>query len=571
MKNYISSFLLVLFTLASCNNDGDLFSISSVTDNELIASNQAVVLSNANNTSVVLSFAWDVNKLVGSSSEVLASEPAMTLEMSDDETFDANVIRLEVVNNSKAFIGGELNTLANTLGLINDEVNASYFRLAAASGSNIAPTYSETIKVDITPYKIDYTKGHLVRSNVETGVMESTGEWLSSPNETGVYTGFIGAAAWYGFYLQEGDGTVWGNDGVSGTPFILSSSTKKDEKWNCWFPSVAGSYFVEFDTNKKQWTASNITKLEATGDLSGSLVFNRNENTWTLVGVTVESGTTYQLQLKGETAIYNQNSGDSETSNFGTIYFAQEGDMVVKANQVSNISVVATQSGELSLVLNLNRPDQLTLSLTEGTEQPIKIPELLYLPGVDDGISGGWNFNNYISLTNNDDEQFYTGVLNVNSLWGYNFSPIKDDWDTKYTSAGGDAYGGTLELAGATNIPAPTAGLYLYQVSTSAMTYNLTALGNEIYVQGIDDKWEWNTELVQTATPGVYEGVVSFTGNLPWGMKIMLVKDNWDLAYGCSNGKLNFGANGVTNDPNLRGDYVITVNLIEGIYSINAE
>lgn len=568
-KNFIY-LILLLFGLTGCYKDGDLLTISSITDNELIASESKITLSAENNTTIVLSFAWNINELTASSPNIIVPEASTTLEMSDNESFEGNVLNIVVSNNSKAFTGGELNTYANELGLVNGEINATYFRLAAASGSNITPIYSEVIQVDITPYKIDFTTGLIMTADAETGVMSATGQWLSSPEESGVYYGFMGAPAWSNFYVQEGDGTIWGNDGINGTAFELSSSTNPEERWNCWFPAVSGSYYVEFDTNKKEWTANNITKLSVSGDLAGEMSFARDKNTWTLNSLNVENGKTYQVQLEGATNIYNKDTGDSETSITGSVFFAQEGDMVVKADAASLITITAKQSGKLALILDLNDPTNLTLTLGDGGEEPITIPEYLYVVGVDDGITGGdWNFNNSLVLTSNtDDEQFYTGVLNVNSLWGYSFNPINGDWDTKYDYAEGDAYTGNLANAGGNNIPTPDAGLYLYQVSTSAMTYSLTALGSEVYVQGIDDVWDWNTPLAATTTPGVYAGEVTFTGSLPWGMKIMLEKENWDLGYGCSAGELSFGESGTTNDPELTGTYTLTVNLIERTYTI---
>ena len=50
-----------------------------------------------------------------------------------------------------------------------------------------------------------------------------TGVTLYSAASDGQYLGFMGVTAWYNFFMKEGDGTVWGNDGVTGTAFLMSS------------------------------------------------------------------------------------------------------------------------------------------------------------------------------------------------------------------------------------------------------------------------------------------------------------------------------------------------------------
>ncbi|MFV0553906.1 MAG: DUF5114 domain-containing protein [Mangrovibacterium sp.] len=574
MKRNIVLIFFALLTLVSCVNDGELLTLSSVSENELIASGDNVVLTTENNTSAVLSFAWNVSKLVGSSPEVLAGEPTTTLEISSDETFETDVVRVSVSNNSKAFTGGELNSILNSIEMVNGFGRFSMvnFRLAAASGSNITPLYSETISLRLSPYKIDFTRGDIVVANAESGNMESTSVWLYSPEENGVYSGFMGVSAWYNCFLQEGNGTVWGNDGVTGTAFQMSSSTVDGEKWNFWFPNASGSFYVVFDTNKKEWTANHISTMTVSGDLAGEMFFTKDDNTWTLAGVEVESGTTYSLTLKGETTIFNQTSGNSESSNFGNIFFAQEGDAIVKASAESTIEITATQSGKLAIVLDLNAPDALTISFAEGVEVPVAYPEQIYVMGIDD------DWTDWTNTLAQGEEGQYAGTITVTNAASSSikFYTESGNWDTGY---GVWQEGGTMGLGWSDGIVPSEEGDYKITVNLIENTFTFEKIAeggiypSEIYLMGIDGDWgNWTTTLAETSSDGVYAGTITVTNAASSSIKFYTESGNWDTGYGVwqEGGTMGLDwSDGIV--PSAAGSYAITVNLNDNTFTFTAQ
>lgn len=103
----------------------------------------------------------------------------------------------------------------------------------------------------------------------------------------------------------------------------------------------------------------------------------------------------------------------------------------------------------------------------------------------------------------------YAGVADVNSPWGYQIAIEEGNWGDVYKLGEGDANAGTLAFNAENNIPAPDGGLYFFDVSLKALTYKLTAIGNEIYVAGLnklkDEDWTFEP-LPATATGGVYSG-----------------------------------------------------------------
>ncbi|MDR1022305.1 MAG: DUF5114 domain-containing protein, partial [Prevotellaceae bacterium] len=145
----------------------------------------------------------------------------------------------------------------------------------------------------------------------------------------------------------------------------------------------------------------------------------------------------------------------------------------------------------------------------------------------------------------------------------------KDNWNDKYTLAEGDAYSGTLVFQGEDNLPAPDAGLYLIETSIKNFTYNLTAVGNEIYIVGLNGEWEVNIPLAATATPGVFSGDITISSASEWGFQIYIVAGDWVHIFGGAEGKLYYKGSNITDDASLApGVHRMTVDLINATYVI---
>jgi hypothetical protein len=308
-----------------------------------------------------------------------------------------------------------------------------------------------------------------------------------------------------------------------------------------------------------------LPAITISGDLTGNMTFDRPNVKWTLAfNVTAASALKIKLNSAGQ--LYNVQTGDA-ASESKSLAFAPEGERLVLAAQAGEITVNVPAAGEYTLEIDLSNPNQWTYQVVSGSSVPVEVNPFVYLPGIDDGISGSWTFDNYLRLFN-EDELTYVGVVNVNSQWGYSINTEKDNWDDKYTPGEGDAYNGTLVFKGEGNIPAPTPGLYLIETSLKGLTYNLTSVGNEIYVLGLHDVWDFNTPLAATATPGVFSGNITINSASPWGFTINL-KDSWDYKFGGSDGKLYYRGSNITDDASLApGSYQMTVDLVNMTYEI---
>ena len=558
----IKRFFITLMSIAaftSCENDGDLITLSGLDQSELMATRSTVVLTQETSVEHALSLAWNANTLTVSNPDMSAPNVLSTiLQVAATEDFSGTLVETTEAGLSHTYTGAQLNTVAKTVGALSGRPTVICFRLSASVGDNMAPVYSNVVKVLVTPYEIDMSTGFILNTD-----QEGTGVTLYSANSDGEYAGFMGATGWYNYFLQEGNGTIWGNVAVEGTTFVLSS---EDEKWSCWFPGQGGCYYVNFNTNRQNWSALWIPALTVTGDISGDLTFDRPNVKWTLPFTA--TSTTMTVQISGTGKQYNNATGTDDAAAIDTpVAFTQSGSGLALAEQAGDLTITVPQAGDYTLTIDLSDPTAWTVGAVGGSEEPVTVYPNVYLPGVDDLISGEWTFDNALALY--DEENLaYDGVVNVNSASGYTINVEKDNWDDQYTFASGDATAGTLVFQGEDNIPAPAAGLYLIDISLSGLTYNLTALGNEIWVTGLDDKWEFDMPLTATGTAGEYAGQITFTGASPWGFSIQL-DDSWHHYLGGSDGNLSYKGGNITDDASLSpGTYTMTVNLIDWTYRI---
>lgn len=554
--------LMAILLLAACEKDGDKIYLNGHESNELIATESDIVLQQEEASKVVLSLTWSKSTLSVSNPAMDAPDLELVYtQISTTNDFSANVVETLETGLSKAYTGAELNTVAKNLSIAADVATPVYIRLKSTIGNNTQPQYSNVVTVNLTAYDIDMTVGFVLDSK-----QESTSWTLISPEANGIYTGFMGATSWYNFYLREGDGTVWGNDGVNGSAFLLS---QEDSKWNCWFPGVGGCHYVEFNTVKKEWSTIYIPVLNVSGDIEGEMTFDRPNNKWYMAFEASSAGS-LKIKLQGDAKLYNLSTGDGDDTAIDTsIAFEQENGNIVLAQQAGEITVTVTEAGEYTLTVDLSDPKKWTCQASSGLAEPEPINPFVYLPGIDDGITNSdWNFDHTLSLYN-EDELAYAGVINVNSLWGYSINTEENNWNDKYTLGEGDAYAGTLAWQGENNLPAPAPGLYLFEVKLKEPTYNLFSITDKIFLSGVNDVWDFETVLNATDTPGIYAGNITITVASEWGFQIH-TDDTWNHKFGGSEGKLYYQGSNITDDASLEpGTYTMTVNLIEGTYILN--
>ena len=552
--------LFAIIAFASCEKDGDKLYLSPLEDTDLIATSQNVRLSSDQAKQVVLSFAWTgqsltVNDPNYSVPNILTT--TMLVSTSEDLT---NAIESHETSTSKAYTTQELNTLTKNLGLDPDVATPLYFCVKYAVSQNTAPVYSNVVEVNITPYFIDMRYANLLDANQDD--MDKT---FFSENEDGIYKGFMGAAAWSNYYLKEGDGTLWGNVGEGGKEFFLSSDDTDGARWNMWYPGMTGCYYSTVNTGKQVWSTIYIPTLTISGDLEGEMTYDRPNNRWIYIFSTDKSG--LSVTIKGTGKEYNTLTAcDDELAEDKNVGFSGDSQNLEFGENALEIYVQVTESGEQTLVLDLNAADAFTLYTESGATAPEEVSWALWISGQDDGFEGGsWNFDSYLRLYN-EDSKAYSGVFNINSQWGYKFY-TEPDWGANILGKDeGNSESGSLKEWG-DNIDAPEPGIYMVNASLSAMNYQTYKI-EEVTVEGLNDNWGISYPMTETETPGVYTMTAEINNGCGWGFQF-LINWNWDLVYGGSDGTLYFkGDNVKYDDSMIGGTYTFTLDLINGTYSI---
>jgi hypothetical protein len=483
------------------------------------------------------------------------SVPKEIIEVSATNDF-ATSVKIIPQTNTYAFTGAALNTLGKNLGFTSGVSSPMYFRVNTALGVNTTAYYSNIVTVNVTCYSIDMTTGFILSAK-----KEDTGYKLFAPNSDGEYHGFTGAAAWYNWYLLEGDGTNWGNLGVDGNAFVISND--QSSQWNFWYPGQSGCYYTTLSRSSKEWTATYIPSLTVSGDISATMTFDKVAVKWYVSFTTTAANQSFKVKCTNA-SLYNKTTGTDDASAIAkTIGFVPHADSTLTFdwNSESAGNITISKAGDYTLTFSLANPKAWTYQIKAGkTVVVTPLSKYLYLPGIDDGISGSWTFDNYLNLIS-DVDSTYAGSVLVNSKWGYNMSLKVGEWTNVYKMGSAE---GTLSYINGSNITAPNAGLYLIQADLKKLTYSHTAISSLSYA-GLNDNWTM-AAMDATSVAGVYSSHVTITAPSSWGCKLYM-NGSWDYFYGGASGALTYKGTGITDDAVIgAGTYDLIANVRNSSY-----
>ena len=563
-NKYIAAAGLAVMLLGAqgCDKDGDTINTGGPDRAEVSGVASDIVLDKDQLQSLALTIYWNENGKISLSDPLVAAPEGAatnTVQFSADPEF-ASVVDDNVESGVyyRQYTCEALNNLVGRLGLEGGVKGTVYIRVKTVLGANIDPKYSDVHTITVTPYFIDMSIGFVLDAS-----QNDTGRTLWSPASDGIYSGFIGAGSWENWWLREGNNTVWGNDGVTGTAFVMGNNTTGLDVWNFWYPSPSGCYYTVVNTRTNEWSALYIGELTLGGDLSGAMTYDRKANKWTYTFDATPGILSVTLSATGKQ--YNTATGTDDAAAVDTpVGFGGVAGNVSFDSAAQAISVDVAAAGETTLTLDLSDPRGWTLTAGAGSAGPVEtVPPMIYLSGV----QPDWDFSNYLKLYN-EDNRTYGGALQVNSEWGYRIYTEAEAWDNYWTMVdGGTAFSGQLVNNGEGNIAAPEAGFYLFDVNMGDLTYKLTPITKVSYT-GLNDDWSL-TEMTAADEPGVYTAQFEKTANTPWGVKIVL-NDNWDLFFGGNGtpGELVLYRDGFEGDNELaNGTHTLTVNLSKGTYS----
>jgi len=554
-KQILYTIVAVFAVFTSCEKEGEKLTVSGLNDPLVTASGESVVLTPAMRKVPVLALTWTESELEVSNPVYGITDefPYVRIELSASEDFETYQ-SIQPTSTVHGFTGGRLNSICRQLGFEPDQEQTLYIRVNTSYGRNTAPVYGNVLTFDVTTYYVD-----LYRASILNSDREDTGNQLYSPDADGVFYGFTGVSGWYNWYLLDGDYELWGNDGVAGTPFLLSSD--EGTLWNMWYPEPAGCYFTTVNTDKSEWSAISIPSLSVTGSVTGEMTFNQSEVKWVFSVTTEEDNATITVSTDAA-SLYNLSTGDGvgEATEIAFIP-TEDGSLTFEESVDAASNFTFGTAGDYTLTLYLSDYSHLHYEITDGLiETEPTVNEFLYLPGIDDLTSGGWNFNNYLRLISEADLT-YAGVVDANSEWGYQMAIEKDNWSDIYTMGETE---GTLAFQGESNIPAPETGLNLIQADLNNLTYSHMVVSGLSY-SGFNDDWTM-VSMTETAKTGTYAASVTINGASEWGGQLYLNGD-WDYSFGGTDGTLYYSGAGIADDAVIdAGSYDLIANVIDQSY-----
>lgn len=351
--------MLLVFS-ASCMKDGEML-IAELENGEVNVSSadNDIVLTKDNTSKLVLTVYWtesgDVT-LSNPDAQIPSSAMETSLQFSSTENFtDFYEVSVTASRMSAQFTGSQLNVILSRLGYEGGVKAPLYIRMKTLLGSNAEPFYGNPLVMDVTPFKIDMSVVNIV--NTDKVTVTASLPALSDD----VYAGFANiSAAWYNFYFVEGDGTVWGNDGVTGSPFMVSSD--ENTMWNCWFPDAKGCFYITLDKAGLEWTALNVPSLTLTaGDVTAEMQYYGSKNMWR--GVFTPSSSNVTVAAAGTGAYYCIATGDSSSEEKAVTFNAAADGSLELADGNASSQIVAAEAMTYTLFLHL---DTMTWELLEG-------------------------------------------------------------------------------------------------------------------------------------------------------------------------------------------------------------
>ena len=347
--------LCALTALVSCDESGDKIYLNGFEASGLMASASDVTLSLDNRSDLVLSLAWKNPTLLSSDETKPATDKALTttLQVSASEDF-ASTKDYPTTTLSKAFTGKDLNAVANGLALTPEQSVPMYFRIKSQLGANQEPVYSNVCKVNVNSYLI-----HMNSMAILSSDKSKTLTTLYSPEENGIYTGYMNASAWLNFYGMENDGTVWGNYGADGHVFEADNTTSA---WNFWFPGVAGIYYTVVDTKAKEWKATALTAMTLNGE---AMTYDAPNYAWVKVITTSADNASISIAATG--AEYNKSTGTDDAKAVSkTMNYSLADGKMTDAETAGSVNI--EKAGTYTVTVKVGEKGELTYSIVAGDQ-----------------------------------------------------------------------------------------------------------------------------------------------------------------------------------------------------------
>lgn len=556
---------------ASCQKDGEMLTVSLPgTDMDFSIDRTEIDLGTLSDTDLALTLMWNPDAVTPqiSNPDVAMADDIVSLsfQMSVDEGFSSVYeTSLDASAGVRQLTASEFSQMVLRLGI--SEQTVVYMRLAVSLSDNTGTSYSMSVAVTVIPLNVDMSVMTIV-SNMSGNAGETIATIHSTDASPDVYEGFVVfSQGWYNFYACQADGTRWGNDGVAGTPYMISDDV--ETQWNCWSAEPSGCMYIYVDTGNRQWRQVYLPAVTVSGGATDTdMRFSTGGGSWTGTFTTTEANAT--VTFSGTGRQYDITTGTdagvapSEEIQFGLTLNADN--TFTYSEGASGAGYTVAEAGTYTVTIDVLNG---TWSVESG-EPPVSYSEFYY-------AAYSWSDTNWDEaaasvLWSPDSDGMYTGYITTytGSEWNtdpyrhFVFSPSEAlnggerlgaaSPDDKY-SLGALVSGGCLYMGD--DPAAPGTGLYYVTLDLAGMTWTEEAL--DVYLMGTDGKWVFDDAHRMTYDPesGVYTQTVDITGE--WGLEVVL-DENYMHEYGGADGKLVAGT-GHNFAAGVTGKYTVRVDL----------
>ena len=413
--------LCALTALVSCDESGDKIYLDGFKASDLMASASDVKLSVDNSKDVVLSLAWQNPTLLSSDETKPAGSGVLKtyLQVSASENFTSEK-EYTVTDLSKAFTGADLNAAAKDLGLTPDVSSPLYFRIKSQMGNNLDAAYSNVCQVKVTPYLIDMSYINILKEKTD---VDHPLTYLYSPNEDGIYAGYMNASSWLNFWGKENDGTVWGNVGQDGHVYEIDNT---ESAWNFWFPGQTGIYYTVVDTKAKEFKPTYIKSFQLNGE---DMTYDAPNYAWTKVITTTADNTPVSIVATG--AQYSKATGTEDAAAVvKTMNYTLADGKMTDSETAGSVNIAT--AGTYTITVKVGEHSQLEYTIVEGdqtTPEPEASNTLCMFS--EDG-------NTLLAVMNKVSDGVYTCKYKPTSWENFYFIYVGENKDDKKTWYGAD-------------------------------------------------------------------------------------------------------------------------------------
>lgn len=476
---YILSVFAIAGLMSACEDDLEHYTVSGLTPSELSVDVTTAVLDIDKISEKVLTLTWNSSTLaVGGGAEALTIPKGgnLTLQVSKTEDF-ANYEAVEGVEKAE-FTHGQLQTLANKLGLEPKIATTIYFRIASNLSTNSETLYSNIVKVSVTPYPAPAYL-YLFDQDKTSG---DTIALLFSKEDNNIYNGFVGAKSWLNFTSVDNKGIAYGTSGKNEWKFgKITTDWDDDKKLHLWSPEPAGCYYFLEDNVAMEMSYTYISALTVSGDAEADLTFDRESVSW--MGSITTTADNQEIIISGDATLYNSTTGADAGEKTNFYFGGTDGTLSVES---AESKIIVPSAGTYVLKLDLKYTSTKRIWTYEFLTGEIDMHKDLsntsiLVVGGDMGWYDNWEPSEEtpgVKFTKTADYEYEAKFTGVGLTQGFGFrttAPISDFLGSSAFTTVSD----NLDVSGS-NPAATVAGVYTLTVKAvcnddGTITYSLTA------------------------------------------------------------------------------------------------